>query len=94
MTDRRVWLWSPRQMLSVSPPTIGFLPSAVVYNTQERRAETPRLQRCRKLSQALPHPVRVLLGACEAGKASCFHWLNGRGREAAHASRASGAEGQ
>ena len=43
---------------SASPPTNGFLPGAVVYSAQESRAETPRLRRGQKLSQARPHPVR------------------------------------
>ena len=84
----RGWRWFPCQAYSASPPTIGFLPGAVVYNAQENRAETPRLQGGQKLSQTLPpHPVQVLLGACAAGKApkvvlimlfasSCL-WLQG-----------------
>ena len=46
--------WSPRQQYSASPPTIGFFTSPVVYSAQESRAETPRLQGAKKLSQALP----------------------------------------
>ena len=33
------------------------------------RTGTPRLQRVQKFSQTFLHPVRVLLGACAAGKA-------------------------
>ena len=79
-------------MLSESPPTIIFLPSVVVCSTQESRAGTPRLQGGQKLSQALLHPVGVVLGACEVGKANRFDCLNGRGRE--EAGYTSGAENQ
>ena len=77
----RGWGWSPRQVHSASPPTIVFL----AFNAQESRAETPRLQRDQKISQALPHPVRVL-GACKAGKATKVVLIGckGRGREAVH----------
>ena len=71
--------WSSCQAHSSIPPTIGFLSSSMVYNAQERRAETPRLQRGQKLSQALPPPVRVL-GACEAGKATRMVLIGCRGR--------------
>ena len=58
---------------------------------KESRAETPRLQRDQNLSKALRHPVRFLLGACGAGKASGLIGCNGRGREAENTS---GAEDQ
>ena len=56
----------------------------MVYNAQESIADTPRLQRGQKLSQALPHPVRVLFQACEAGKGTevILIGCKGRGREA------------
>ena len=70
--------WTPHQAHSAIPPTIEL------HNTQEIRAETPEDQ---KLSQALPHSVRVHHGACEAGKATKAVLIScmGRGREAVHA---------
>ena len=82
----RGWRWSQRQAHSASPPAIGFLPGAVVYNAQGSRAETPRLQRGQKLSRKLPHSARILLEDCEAGKAPRVVLISskGRGREAVY----------
>ena len=83
----RGWRWSSQQAHSASLPTIGFLPSAMVYDVQKSRAETSQLQRGQKLSQAFPHPVQVLLGAREAGKATKVVLIGckGRGGEAVYA---------
>ena len=58
----------------------------MVYNPQETRAETTPLQRVHKVSQTFPHPVRVLLGACAAGKAPKVVRIGceGHGREAVY----------
>ena len=79
---------SPRQVYLACPPTIGFLPGAVVYNASETRAEL-RLTRVQKLAQKFPHPAPVLLGACAAGKTPRVFFIGWK----AYTCRAS-AEGQ
>ena len=58
--------------LSASPPTVGFLSSAVVYNTQESKAKRHDSREARSFRRRFRIPYDFLLGLLKLAKQVVF----------------------